>query len=55
MTQQNLAIPAVCMKCGELFDMAYDLKRYFRDMEEMQFLSKKSKKSANLCWECRIY
>ncbi len=55
MVQQNLAMPAVCIKCGELFDMTYDLKKYFRDIEEMQLFSKKSKKLANLCWECRVY
>jgi len=52
MTQQNLAIPAVCMKCGELFDMTYDLKRHYFDYIE-ETLKRKNRKQQNLCWECR--
>jgi len=50
---QGYIIPAVCKRCGELFDMSYDLKiKGTEDFLETTFF-RKNKEKANLCWECR--
>jgi len=47
------AVPAQCRKCGELFDLSYDLDG-FGDERLVEFVrSTRSPKSA-MCWECRV-
>ncbi len=50
--ERQISMPAMCNKCGELFDMSYDLsKRGSMDELEGNIIKKKGK--INLCWECR--
>jgi len=48
-------MPEKCSKCGELYDLSYDLEG---NSEERQFgkarvLAGKKTGKAQLCWECR--
>ncbi len=53
MNKQISAIPAQCRRCGELFDMTYDLAQ----MSEERFMQELMKSVKNprtaLCWDCR--
>ena len=53
--QQKISIPAECVKCGELFDMSYDLKNSIEREIEEELENRFVWKSNNeiLCWECR--
>ena len=57
MQQEKLKIPALCSQCGELFDMAYDMRRINTEDEfengELAIAWKNKRKSQPLCWECR--
>jgi len=54
-TQTSLmAVP--CVKCGELFDLSYDLAKYAGEIsveEVMVLLQKPIKGKKALCWNCR--
>lgn len=49
-----LAIPAQCRKCGELFDLSYDLEGISEErlMAEVMKMARKNPKALQ-CWECR--
>ncbi|MBS3089501.1 hypothetical protein J4461_01305 [Candidatus Pacearchaeota archaeon] len=49
-----MAVP--CVKCGELFDLSYDLAKYAGEIsveEVMVLLQKPIKGKKALCWNCR--
>ena len=55
MQQQKMSMPANCGKCGELFDLSYDLRpnmeREIEEELENRFVWKSKKEI--MCWECR--
>ncbi|MEK6892765.1 MAG: hypothetical protein AABX07_01040 [Nanoarchaeota archaeon] len=53
--QQLCLMPAKCNKCGELFDLSYDLARANEEIKDFGVLSvlARAKQKALLCWDCR--
>jgi len=53
--QQQLigAIPAQCKRCGELFDLSYDLKNMDGDRLVVELMRSIRNPRMALCWECR--
>ncbi len=54
--QINCLLPAKCGRCGELFDMAYDLDRGEKEETFVRILSAKrgTMRRTLLCWDCRL-
>jgi hypothetical protein len=52
MQQQELKMPVPCLKCGELFDLAYDAESSSL-AEEIEYELENPKKTKALCWVCR--
>jgi len=55
MEQQMMTMPVACNKCGELFDMRYDLKKGMEEAieEELENHFILQNKNNILCWKCR--
>jgi hypothetical protein len=53
--QQMCLMPAKCNKCGELFDLRYDLARSSEEIKGFSVFTAlaKTKQKASLCWDCR--
>jgi hypothetical protein len=47
------AIPAQCRKCGELFDLSYDLEEVSSDRMLLELLRAVRNPRTSLCWKCR--
>ena len=47
------AIPAQCRRCGELFDLSYDLKEISNERLLFELLKATRNPRTALCWECR--
>ncbi|MEK6928603.1 MAG: hypothetical protein AABW65_01450 [Nanoarchaeota archaeon] len=47
------AIPAQCRKCGELFDLRYDLSEISEERMNMGLIEALSNSNVLLCWYCR--
>lgn len=47
------AIPAQCKKCGELFDLSYDLEGMGEDRYVVELLKSTRNPKTALCWKCR--
>ena len=57
MKNEICLVPEKCGKCGELFDLKYDVEVLQRKLGEEEALEKVvcelKSKNGNLCWECR--
>jgi len=44
-----------CTKCGELFDLSYDLARYSNELsvEDVMSALRTKRPGKKLCWRCR--
>ena len=47
------AIPAQCKRCGELFDLSYDLKNMDSDRLVVELMQSMRNPRMALCWDCR--
>ena len=47
------AIPAQCGKCGELFDLSYDLSGVDEERLMFELLRATRSPRTSLCWDCR--
>jgi|GEM_PF-3390132 len=47
------AMAVSCKKCGELFDLSYDLEQGGDSGDVMSVLRSKLTRRAALCWKCR--
>ncbi len=46
-------VPAQCKKCGELFDLSYDLERVGNERMVVELMKAIRNPRVLLCWECR--
>ena len=46
-------VPAQCKKCGELFDLSYDLERVGDERMVAELMRAIQNPRVLLCWECR--
>ena len=53
MNRTIAAIPAQCKKCGELFDLSYDLENMGEERFVFELLRANRNPKASLCWKCR--
>lgn len=54
MEKAIVAIPAQCKRCGELFDMSYDLVGVGEERLVLELMRATRNPRAVLCWECRV-
>ncbi len=47
------AIPAQCRKCGELFDLSYDLEGISEERLVLELTRSVHNPRLALCWDCR--
>lgn len=47
------AIPAQCKKCGELFDISYDLENISSEVLLFELIRSINNPKMALCYECR--
>ena len=47
------AIPAQCKRCGELFDLSYDLENISEERLLIELVRATKNPRSALCWECR--
>lgn len=51
---QQLALPVACGKCGQIFDLSYDVSIDESMMQEFVAVMKQKKLQGGLlCWDCR--
>lgn len=53
MNRQISAIPAQCRRCGELFDLTYDLAQMSEERFMQELMRSVKNPRAALCWDCR--
>ena len=54
MVAELCLIPEKCGRCGEVFDLKYDLEAMGSVGEIIRDMPKKFSRKAILCWYCRI-
>lgn len=57
MTEQMCALPVQCSRCGELFNLSYDLARDSGEIQLEEVVRalrmRKAVRKPLLCWDCR--
>jgi len=53
MNRAITAIPAQCKRCGELFDLSYDLEAMGEERLMFELLKASRNPKTSLCWKCR--
>ncbi len=48
------AMPAQCKRCGQLFDLSYDLEKFGEEKLLLELMRAAHGAQSALCWECRI-
>lgn len=53
MKQMLSALPVQCKRCGEVFDLSYDLEDVSQERLLQELIRTKRNPARLLCWECR--